>query len=750
MTRIIGRWLLLALCLIPIVLQAALPANMARIHYNRGEGDYDGWGLHVWGNDLDFVQEVSWKKPLRPSGQDTFGIYFDIPIKPGANEVGFILHQGNIKNVAKDMMWSLASQGREIWQLEGDPTIYTSRPKIDNAQPEPVAPSRPAAAPRPPVETARPAVSGDGAALALLDKLRREMETRLQLETQNQTRLQAELLSEQQGRQVAEQLLKQREQALAQSQLEASSAASELHEQIKKLKSQLKSRPQGNTGADGESSSAISWLWPLLLAIAATGWIATITLMGRKTRKQKDYVAGLEAEVASANNRMQKEVEERQSAEQRILQLANYDELTGLPNRAILNQTITQALAKAKRYKKQLAVMFIDLDRFKLINDTMGHGAGDHVLKTVSERFKNCLRDSDTIARLGGDEFVVLVEELADPKYVAGVAQKLVSAAQQPFVIQGQECHVTASIGISTFPGDGKDASNLLKNADIAMYRAKEQGKNNFQYYSEQMNMHSLQRLALESSLRHALERNEFRLHYQPIIETVSQRIVGVEALVRWQHPDMGMVGPLQFIPIAEETGLIADIGRWVLETACRQGVIWREMGHIINISVNLSPRQLNEPDLITEFQSAFIKTDFPASQLTLEITEGLMLSNPDETVVVLQELKDLGIRIAIDDFGTGYSSLAYLRRFPIDTLKIDRSFLQDIPGDADSSALTAAVIALGHSLHLNVVAEGVETDEQRAFLLDHKCQHLQGYWFCRPKPGEDITVLLSKQPLTA
>lgn len=748
MTRIIGRWLLLALCLIPITLQAALPANMARIHYNRSQGDYEGWGLHIWGSDLDFVQEVSWKKPLKPSGQDSFGIYFDIPIKPGANEAGFILHQGNFKNVAKDMAWGLSSQGREIWQLEGDPTIYTSRPKIDNGQPEPPVPVKPVPLARVP-EVAPRAPSSEGATLALLDKLRREMETRLLLETQNQTRLQAELLSEQQGRQVAEQLLKQREQALVQSQIEASSAATLLNEQVKKLSTQLKQarHGNGNTGTDG---GPLALLWPLLLALAVLGWLITVVLLRKGNKKRKVYLAEVEAEVATANNRMQKEVEERQSAEQRILQLANYDELTGLPNRAILNQTITQALAKAKRYKKQLAVMFIDLDRFKLINDTMGHGAGDHVLKTVSERFKNCLRDSDTIARLGGDEFVVLVEELADPKYVAGVAQKLVSAAQQPFVIQGQECHVTASIGISTFPGDGKDASNLLKNADIAMYRAKEQGKNNFQYYSEQMNMHSLQRLALESSLRHALERNEFRLHYQPIIDTVSQRIVGVEALVRWQHPDMGMVGPLQFIPIAEETGLIADIGRWVLETACRQGVVWRELGHILNISVNLSPRQLNEPDLITEFQSAFIKTDFPASQLTLEITEGLMLSNPDETVVVLQELKDLGIRIAIDDFGTGYSSLAYLRRFPIDTLKIDRSFLQDIPGDADSAALTAAVIALGHSLHLNVVAEGVETDEQRAFLLDHKCQHLQGYWFCRPKPGEDITALLNKQARSA
>lgn len=741
MNRRTSLVLLFILTILSASIFAALPQNLVRIHYNRVASDYEGWSLHVWGSDTDLVQEVTWKKPMLPAGKDSFGVYFDVPMKPNATGLSFIIHRKEEKNVAKDMRLQIALHGREIWQLEADPVIYTSKPGTDTpAPPEPAPRKVPASTP-----TARPTPSVDAVAVSLLEKLRNEMEARLQLEMQNQAKIEAELVTERQGRQIAEQLLKQREQMLLQHQQEAATQTA----QIKSLSRSLQLAKKITNVQNGFNAQQ-RILWPLALALVVLISVICIIVLRQRNKRQLMLLSSLQKKVANADQRMQKEVEERQIAEQRILQLANYDELTGLPNRAILNQTITQSLAKSKRFKKQLAVLFIDLDRFKLINDTLGHNAGDYVLKTVSERFKQCIRESDTIARLGGDEFVILLEELADPKYVAGVAQKLVGAAQQPFVIQGQECHVTASIGISTYPGDGKDAGTLLKNADIAMYRAKEQGKNNFQYYSEQMNMHSLQRLALESSLRHALDRNEFEVHYQPIIETSSQRIVGVEALARWKHPDMGMVGPIQFIPIAEETGLIADIGRWVLETACRQGNAWREMGHLLNISVNLSPRQLSEPDLIAEFGNAFAKTGFPPTQLVLEITESLMLNNPDDTVVVLQELKDLGIRIAIDDFGTGYSSLAYLRRFPIDTLKIDRSFLQDIPGDTDSSALTAAVVALGHSLHLNVIAEGVETSEQRDFLIQHKCQMLQGFWFSRPKPADDITALLAKQSPSA
>lgn len=711
MTRVIGRWILILLSVFAITAQAAVPENTVRLHYNRSGNDYAGWGLHAWGTDVDFKKEVSWERPLPPSGRDDFGIYFDIPIRPDSNaEVGFIIHLGDEKNVAKNMHLFPSIHGHEVWQLEGDSVIYKTKPNL-SAKPEPANGKFSAI-----LQPLPPEVKDklDPQAREIIDKIRADAEARLQLQGRNQARLEADLLTEQQARKAAE------EQVIA---LPAAKPAP-------------------------EPSLIKSFAWPASLGAVLLIAALMIFQTRRHQAAQVEELHHLQDEIEKANSRAQKEVEERQSAEQRILQLANYDELTSLPNRAILNQTITQALAKAKRYKKQLAILFIDLDRFKFINDTMGHGAGDYVLKTISERFKQCLRETDTIARLGGDEFVVLIEALSDPKYVAGVAQKLVVSAQQAFVIEGQECHVTASIGISTYPNDGKDASTLLKNADIAMYRAKEQGKNNFQYYSEQMNLHLLQRLALESSLRHAVDRHELQLYYQPIVETESLEIVGVEALVRWRHPDMGMVGPLQFIPLAEETGLIVQIGRWVLQSACEQGRIWNEMGFPLNISVNMSPRQLAEPDIVQDFSETFAKSGFPPTQLTLEITESLMLNNPDETVVILQELKELGPRIAIDDFGTGYSSLAYLRRFPIDTLKIDRSFLQDIPSDADSSVLTAAVIALSHSMHLNVVAEGVETDEQRDFLVSHHCQRLQGYWFAKPQPAEELTQLLQKSKL--
>ena len=742
--------LLLLLCQLAL---AGVPANAVRIHYNRIEKDYDGWGLHVWGNDLDLVTEVTWRRAMKPAGQDDFGVYWDIPVKPEATEFGFIIHRADIKNVAKDMKIILNVHGHEIWQLEDDPVVYTSRPSIAGAAPDTQtstpAPAPIAVAPAKPAHVAplqTPMVgnnSSDLAALALMDRLRRETEARLQTEAQNEAKLQADLSAEQQARQTAEELLRRKEQALQQNSDVYKQREKDLIAANDNLEQKLE---QGATRPAAVVSKSKNWPWMVACAVLALFGIGGLLWQRQRTLRLQRELTEHRNQLAKTADMVKKEAEERQQAEQRILQLANYDELTGLPNRAILNQTVTQALAKTKRYKKQLALLFIDLDRFKLINDTLGHGAGDFVLKTVAERFRECLRESDTVARLGGDEFVVLVEDLVDTKYVGGVAHKLVIAAQKPFMIEGQEFHVTASIGIATYPNDGTDSATLLKNADIAMYRAKEQGKNNFQYYSEQMNMHSLQRLALESSLRHALERNELRLHYQPIIDTVSKHISGVEALVRWQHPDMGMVGPLQFIPIAEETGMIADIGRWVLENACIQGALWHQAGFPLRMSINLSPRQLNEANLLDEFRHVLASTRFPASSLTVEITEGMMMTNPDETVVVLQALKDMGMQIAVDDFGTGYSSLAYLKRFPIDTLKIDRSFLQDIPRDQDDAALTGAVIAMGHSLRLNVVAEGIETDEQWQFLVDHKCQQMQGYWFCRPKAADDITEMLRQE----
>jgi diguanylate cyclase (GGDEF)-like protein/PAS domain S-box-containing protein len=437
----------------------------------------------------------------------------------------------------------------------------------------------------------------------------------------------------------------------------------------------------------------------------------------------------------------------RMQAEEAVKFVATHDSLTGLPNRIMFNQRLSHAVTQAERYGRRLAVLFIDLDRFKIINDTLGHESGDALLREVAKRLTANLRAADTVARLGGDEFVVLVEEVSDPQYLAGIAQKLISALSTGFPVHGQEYHVTASIGVSTFPDDGVDLQTLLKNADIAMYRAKEQGRNAFRFYSAQMNVHSMERLTLESSLRRALERHELTLHYQPQVHLRSGDITGMEALVRWQHPELGLVAPDQFIQIAEETGLIVPIGEWVLHTACQAQRTWHEMGiQDVSVAVNLSPRQFVHGDLGKEILRALQRTGCPPNRLELEITEGMVMHSPERAVELMNALKDMGVAVAIDDFGTGYSSLAYLKRFPIDSLKIDRSFILDIPGDKGDAAITQAVIAMAHSLGLKVIAEGVETRAQFNFLRKHRCDEMQGYYFSRPLPLEQATSLLQQR----
>ena len=436
----------------------------------------------------------------------------------------------------------------------------------------------------------------------------------------------------------------------------------------------------------------------------------------------------------------------RKQAEEALQFVAKHDALTALPNRLMFHDRLELAVAKAKRNRRRLAVMFIDMDRFKIINDTLGHEAGDTLLREVAKRLTGRLRTSDTVARLGGDEFVVLIEEISDPVYLGTIAQKLIDALAAGFVLSGQECHITASIGISTYPDDTDDLQTLLKNADIAMYRAKEQGRNAFQFYAAQMNVHSIERLTLESSLRRALERNELVLHYQPRIEIRGGRITGVEALVRWQHPEMGLVAPGRFIPLAEETGLIVPIGEWALGTACAQHRAWARdgLGHL-RVAVNLSPRQFLQGDLPKSIAQILARTGCNAKDLELEITEGMVMRNAESAVTLLQKLKDMGIHISIDDFGTGYSSPAYLKRFPIDSLKIDRSFVTDVPKDAGDVAINVAIIAMAHSLGLKVVAEGVETQEQLDFLRKQGCDEMQGYYFSKPLPVEQVTALLLK-----
>jgi len=431
----------------------------------------------------------------------------------------------------------------------------------------------------------------------------------------------------------------------------------------------------------------------------------------------------------------------------RIEYLAYHDGLTALPNRSLFNKLLSQAISQAQRSNKQLAVAFIDLDRFKQINDTLGHEAGDELLKEVATRLKSCLRESDIVARLGGDEFVVLLTELTDEKYAATVAQKIITAIARPFVLLGQEFRVTASIGISTYPLDGADEQTLTKNADIAMYQAKEDGKNNFQFYSEKLNANSLERLTLESSLRHALERGEFQLHYQAKRDIATGQITGMEALLRWQSPDLGMVAPMQFIQVAEETGLIVPIGKWVLQTACLQNVAWQKQGlPRLKIAVNLSARQFTDEHLLRDVAATLKSTGMQARLLELEIHESLLIQDIEKTLKILTALKALGVKIAIDDFGAGFSSLSTLQRFPLDTIKIDRSYIRDITIRDEDSSLTEAIIAMGKSLSLTVVAQGVETKEQADFLREHACDEFQGFYFNKPVSAKQFTELLQAQ----
>ncbi|MBE0619736.1 MAG: EAL domain-containing protein [Burkholderiales bacterium] len=434
----------------------------------------------------------------------------------------------------------------------------------------------------------------------------------------------------------------------------------------------------------------------------------------------------------------------RRQAEERVHHLAHYDELTGLPNRSMFNQRLNHALVHARRSDKSLAILFIDLDRFKNINDTLGHEAGDRVLEEVAQRLQDCLREGDTIGRLGGDEFVVLIDELPEPMHVAAVAQKILAAVVKPFIVGAQEFNITASIGISTYPEDSEDMQGLLKNADISMYRAKEQGKNNYQFYSALMNIHTVERLALESGLRRALERDEFRLHYQPKVDIASGRITGMEALLRWQQQPEVLLEPAQFIGLAEETGLIVPIGAWVLKTACARSRSWREQGlPPLRMAVNLSARQFAHQDLLQDVARTLKETGLDPAGLEFEITESMVMHDPERAVKLLGGLKDMGVHLSIDDFGMGYSSLSYLKRFPLDSLKIDSSFIRDIPGDADDAAITRAIIAMARSLRLKVIAEGVETEAQLAFLREHGCDEMQGYYCSGPLPEDAFLRLL-------
>ncbi|MBX3616653.1 putative bifunctional diguanylate cyclase/phosphodiesterase [Nitrosomonas sp.] len=435
---------------------------------------------------------------------------------------------------------------------------------------------------------------------------------------------------------------------------------------------------------------------------------------------------------------------ERKEAEKRIIEMATHDALTGLPNRNLLQDRVEQVLVHDTRRQRQMAVLFIDLDRFKTINDSLGHDIGDLLLKAVANRLKFCVRTEDTVARQGGDEFIVVLNSIAESLDAAKVAQKILDSLIQPFYIHGNELHIGGSIGIAVFPNDGSTAETLLRNSDVAMYHAKENGRNNYQFFTDELNKSAYERHTLSLDLRYAMERNELILHYQPVMDMPNHHLYGLEALLRWRHPVHQLISPDKFINLAEETGLIIPIGEWVLKTVCVQIKAWQNQGYYVpRIAINLSARQFRDKDLITNIAQILRETGVDAKYISLEITESMLIDNIEKVVETLSSLHAMGLHISIDDFGTGYSSLSYLKKFPIHTLKIDRSFVRDIVTDKNDRTIVAAIIAMAHSLELDVIAEGIEIEEQLAFLTEQKCNHYQGYYFSKPVPALEIENML-------
>jgi diguanylate cyclase (GGDEF)-like protein len=448
-------------------------------------------------------------------------------------------------------------------------------------------------------------------------------------------------------------------------------------------------------------------------------------------------ISALRAKLADNNAELTK-------ALSTIQVLANHDTLTGLPNRAMFNSNLQGAIARAARADTMLAVFFIDLDNFKQVNDTQGHPFGDAVLRESVRRFAGLVRDGDTLARFGGDEFVLLVENLKDTSGIQIIAQKLLAVLEPRATIHGHDVNLSASIGVCVYPADGKDSATLLANADIAMYQAKVLGRKQFCIFSSSMSDRAAEKYQMEAALRRALDEDRFRMHYQPKIDIVSGRVTGVEALIRWEHPELGLVAPDRFIPLAEETGLIIAIGKWTLNEVCARSKAWEELGlPPMIMSINLSGSQLMHPEFVRECAAALKAADRKPELFELEITESMVMQNPERATQLMDELRAIGIRLAIDDFGTGYSSLAYLKQFPVHTLKVDQSFVRDLPHNLDDVAITRAVIAMAHSLNMNVIAEGVERKEQLTLLEAEGCDEFQGFYCARALPEAELVPFL-------